>query len=44
VAALMRVFHGKYGVQVEYDSQEIVVFGDWAFDRGTEADRWRASS
>jgi ketosteroid isomerase-like protein len=36
VAALMRVFHGKYGVQVKYDSQEIVVFGDWAFDRGTE--------
>ena len=36
VAGLMRVFHGKYGVQVKYDSQEIVVFGDWAFDRGTE--------
>jgi uncharacterized protein (TIGR02246 family) len=36
VAALMRVFHGKYAVQVEYTSQEIVVFGDWAFDRGTE--------
>jgi len=36
VAALMRVFHHTYAVQVEYHSQEIVVFGDWAFDRGTE--------
>jgi len=36
VAALMRVFHGQYAVQVEYKSQEIVVAGDWAFDRGTE--------
>jgi uncharacterized protein (TIGR02246 family) len=36
VAALMRVFHHTYAVQVEYNSQEIVVFGDWAFDRGTE--------
>ena len=36
VAALMRVFHDAFAVQVEYDSQEIVVFGDWAFDRGTE--------
>ena len=36
VAALMRAFHHKYAVQVEYKSQEIVVFGDWAFDRGTE--------
>jgi ketosteroid isomerase-like protein len=36
VAALMRVFHNAYTVQVEYTSQEIVVFGDWAFDRGTE--------
>ena len=29
VAALMRVFHHTYAVQVEYNSQEIVVFGDW---------------
>ncbi len=36
VAALMRVFHAAFAVQVEYNSQEIVVFGDWAFDRGTE--------
>lgn len=36
VAALMRVFHNAYTVQVEYMSQEIVVSGDWAFDRGTE--------
>ena len=36
VAALMRVFHDAFAVQVEYDSQEIVVFGDWGFDRGTE--------
>jgi len=36
VAALMRVFHGKFKVQVEYNSQEIVVFSDWGFDRGTE--------
>lgn len=36
VAALMRAFHGAFEVQVEYHSQEIVVFGDWAFDRGTE--------
>ena len=36
IAALMRVFHHTYAVQVEYNSQEIVVFGDWAFDRGTE--------
>src|SRR5262245_61585799 len=36
VAALMREFHSAFAVQVEYNSQEIVVFGDWAFDRGTE--------
>jgi uncharacterized protein (TIGR02246 family) len=36
VAALMNEFHDAFAVQVEYDSQEIVVFGDWAFDRGTE--------
>lgn len=36
VAALMRGFHAAFAVQVEYTSQEIVVFGDWAFDRGTE--------
>jgi uncharacterized protein (TIGR02246 family) len=37
VAALMREFHNKFAVQVEYNSQEIVVSGDWAFDRGTES-------
>jgi ketosteroid isomerase-like protein len=36
VAALMREFHDAFAVQVEYNSQEIVVSGDWAFDRGTE--------
>jgi len=36
VAAQMRLFHEKFAVQVEYDSQEIVVSGDWAFDRGME--------
>lgn len=36
VADLMREFHAAFAVQVEYSSQEIVVFGDWAFDRGTE--------
>ena len=36
VAALMRAFHDEFAVQVEYNSQEIVVSGDWAFDRGTE--------
>jgi uncharacterized protein (TIGR02246 family) len=36
VAALMREFHAAFAVQVAYNSQEIVVFGDWAFDRGTE--------
>ena len=36
VAALMRTFHAKFAVQVEYTSQEIVVSGDWGFDRGTE--------
>jgi len=36
VAALMREFHEAFAVQVQYNSQEIVVFGDWAFDRGTE--------
>jgi ketosteroid isomerase-like protein len=36
VAALMREFHDAFTVQVEYSSQEIVVSGDWAFDRGTE--------
>lgn len=36
VAEQMRTFHERFAVQVEYDSQEIVVSGDWAFDRGTE--------
>ena len=36
VAALMKKFHNAFKVQVEYNSQEIVVSGDWGFDRGTE--------
>ncbi len=32
----MQVFHQMDAVQVEYNSQKIVVYGDWAFDRGTE--------
>ena len=36
VVALMRDFHNAVKVQVEYTSEEIVVSGDWAFDRGTE--------
>lgn len=36
VAALMQKFHNAFKVQVEYNSQEIVVSGDWGFDRGTE--------
>jgi len=36
VASLMRAFHDGFAVQVEYDSEEIVAFGDWGFDRGTE--------
>jgi len=35
VAAAMREFHGAFAVQVHYSGEEIVVFGDWAFDRGT---------
>ena len=31
----MSAFHAAIAVDVEYDSQEIEVFGDWAFDRGT---------
>jgi ketosteroid isomerase-like protein len=34
-AARMRAFHGAFTVQVRYSGQDIVVFGDWAFDRGT---------
>jgi len=36
VAALMRMFHDAFAVQVEYTSEEMVVFGEWGFDRGTE--------
>lgn len=36
IAAAMRAFHEAFTVQVEYTSQEIVAFGDWGFDRGTE--------
>ena len=35
VAAAMRAFFDAFTVQIEYSSQEITVFGDWAFDRGT---------
>jgi len=35
VAAAMQVFFDAFTVQVEYKSQEIAVFDDWAFDRGT---------
>lgn len=31
----MGAFHAAIAVQIEYDSQEIEVFGHWAFDRGT---------
>ena len=33
--AAIRTFHDAGAVQVEYSSQEVVVFGDWGFDRGT---------
>ena len=35
VTAGMSAFHAAFEVQVEYQNQEIEVFGDWAFDRGT---------
>ena len=35
VAAAMRSFFDAFTVQIQYTSQEIVVLGDWAFDRGT---------
>lgn len=35
VAAAMGAFFAAFAVQIEYQSQEIAVFGDWAFDRGT---------
>ncbi len=35
VAAAMGAFFQAFTVQIEYSSQEIVVLGDWAFDRGT---------
>ena len=35
VAAAMREFHQAFAVEVQYGGEEIVVFGDWAFDRGT---------
>lgn len=33
--AAMQMFFDAFQVQIQYDSQEIVVSGDWAFDRGT---------
>lgn len=35
VAAAMRAFFDAFTVQIQYTSMEIVVIGDWAFDRGT---------
>ena len=35
VAAAMRSFFDAFTFQAQYTSQEIVVLGDWAFDRGT---------
>lgn len=35
VAAAMRAFFETFTMQIEYSNQEIVVLGDWAFDRGT---------
>lgn len=34
-AQAMRQFFDMFGVQIAYTSIEIVVSGDWAFDRGT---------
>ena len=34
-AEAMRQFFGAFEVQIRYTSTEIVVAGDWAFDRGT---------
>jgi len=35
VAAAMHSFFGAFGVEIQYTSEEIIVSGDWAFDRGT---------
>jgi ketosteroid isomerase-like protein len=34
-AQAMRQFFDAFNVQIQYNSTEIVVSGDWAFDRGT---------
>ena len=36
IAAATRAAYESLKVQVEYNSEEIAVFGDWGFDRGTE--------
>lgn len=36
VAAAMQAFFETFTVDIEYSNQEIVVLGDWAFDRGTD--------
>lgn len=33
--AAMRAFFEAFGVRIKYNSEETVVTGDWAFDRGT---------
>lgn len=35
VAEAMRGFFDTFDVQIQYSSEEIVIAGDWAFDRGT---------
>jgi ketosteroid isomerase-like protein len=35
VAHAMRAFFDAFDVQIQYTSQEILVMGTWAFDRGT---------
>jgi len=36
IEAATRAFYDAFTVQIEYTSEEIAVFGDWGFDRGTE--------
>lgn len=36
IAAAMRAFHEAFTVRVQYSSEEIDVFGEWGFDRGSE--------
>lgn len=35
VADAMHGFFASYAAQIEYSSEEVVVDGDWGFDRGT---------